>query len=73
MKLVFVKSVAEAEKIVSRNPMLSWDGWDILYSKPDPMAFKKVSGVYHNGRWCNRTVIVPGANGWAIPSDFIRS
>lgn len=67
-----VTSLEEAEKIVKSSPFLSWDGWNIVYSRPDKNAFSKLSGVYQNGRWCNRTVIEPDRNGWSIPLDFIR-
>lgn len=72
MKTVLIKTQEEAEKIVRRNPRLTWDGWDVIYQRPDKTAFNKLHGVYRDGSWymCYRVPLTE--NGWEMPVDYIR-
>lgn len=72
MRTIYVKSLAEAEKIVAKNPQLSWRGWDIVHSRKDTEAFRKVTGAFDGEKWINKTVISPTRDGWAIPREYIR-
>lgn len=67
-----IKSLNEMEKIVSRNKMLSWDGWTVLHTYPNPVAWKDVAGVFIQGKWFTQRRYEPAGNGWDIPNKLVR-
>lgn len=67
-----IKSLDEMETIVSRNKMLSWDGWTVLYTYSNPTAWKDVAGVFIKGRWFTQKRYDPTGNGWDIPNKLVR-
>lgn len=67
-----VSSLEHMEKIVSRNKALSWDGWTVLHTYPNPAAWRDVSGVYIKGRWFVQKRYELTGTGWSIPNKLVR-
>lgn len=67
-----VTSLDQMEQIVSNNKTLSWDGWDVIESKPNPAAWAKPNAAYINKVWHTQNRFVPAENGWDIPAKFVR-
>ncbi len=44
-----------------------WDGWDMLFWRENPNAYKTKSGAFRNGRWGMQTRIKPNKAGiWLV-------
>lgn len=67
-----IVSLDDMETIVSRNKMLSWDGWTVLHTYPNPVGWKDAHGIQIKGRWFTQRRYEPGSNGWSIPSKLMR-
>lgn len=69
-----IVSLEEMEKIVSRNKMLSWDGWTVLYTYPNPVGWKDTNGMYDKkkGKWFVQRRYEPTNIGWDIPGKLMR-
>lgn len=67
-----IKSLETMEKIVSQNRSLSWDGWTVLNTYPNPVGWKDASGVFIKGKWFTQKRYEPASDGWNIPSKFVR-
>ena len=67
-----VQSLEAMEKIVSRNRMLSWDGWTVLHSFESPTAWRQKEGVRIKGKWFIQRRFNVGAEGWDIPNKLVR-
>ncbi len=67
-----ITSLEEMEKIVGRNKSLSWNGWDVLYTVPDPVAWRNPSGVFIKNKWFNQKKFELKNDGWDIPNKFVR-
>jgi len=51
-----------------------WEGWDIVFFKPTPYAYKDVKGVFHNGRWgIEKRVPVNEAGQWEVSKKDVFS
>lgn len=68
-----VTSLSEAEQIVDSNPLLSWDGWDILYVVQDDYAEFLHIGFFdqESKKWYKRFVFECLEDGWDIPDSVI--
>lgn len=67
-----VTSLEQMETIVAKNKSLSWDGWTVLDTKPNPTAWTKVNGAFINGSWQLQNRYEPTEQGWEIPNKFAR-
>lgn len=67
-----IKSLTQMEKIVSNNPTLSWDGWDVLQSFRKPNAWMYPNGVFIKGKWYTQRRFKIESNGWNVPDKFVR-
>ena len=65
-------SLDEMEQIVGRNKMLSWDGWTVLHTYPNPVGWRDAEGVQIKGRWFTQRRYVPAGDGWTIPNKLVR-
>ena len=65
-------SLDEMEKIVSRNRSLSWDGWTVLHTYPNPVGWRTNEGVLVKGRWFTQRRYEPQKDGWKIPNKLVR-
>lgn len=67
-----IKALAEMEKIVSRNKMLSWDGWTVLHTFASNTGWRSKEGVRIKGQWHIQRRFDVGAEGWDIPTKLVR-
>lgn len=68
-----ITDIQEMEKIVANNPNLSWDGWEVVYSKQDDYAEYNMSGSFNKnlGKWFSTVRYACGEDGWDIPNSVI--
>lgn len=69
---MLVTSLEQMEKIVKRNKMLYWRGWDVVFSKPHPTAWMKKNGAFVEGLWHSQDIFECGPKGWEIPNKLVR-
>jgi len=69
---VLVKSLKKMEEIVRNDRSLSWRGWDVVHSVPNPAAWSKPDGAFVKGRWYIQKTFEVTSNGWEIPNKFVR-
>jgi hypothetical protein len=67
-----IKSLEQMEKIVKSTRSLSWDGWDVLKSYPNPTAWRKPNARYIKGRWFTVDRYPVTENGWIIPESALK-
>jgi hypothetical protein len=67
-----IRSLPEMEKIVSRNKMLSWDGWTVLHTYSNPVGWRDAYGVFIKGKWFTQRRYEPSGEGWDIPNKLVR-
>jgi hypothetical protein len=72
VKKMNVKSLSQMEKIVKNNRNLSWDGWDVVQTNQNPMAWKSPSGIFIKGKWYTKIVYRVSESGWNIPDKLVR-
>jgi hypothetical protein len=68
-----IKTLEQMETIVSANPQLSWDGWDVVHLSQSNTAMFKTNGAFVDNKWCIRTVYSPDQNGWKISQKHLES
>lgn len=69
---MLITSLEKMESIVRKNNRLSWDGWDVLLSLPNPSAWRYRDGAYVNSRWCVQKRYKITERGWDVPERLIR-
>ena len=69
-----VTSLEQMEQIVSKNKSLTWDGWTVVNSYPNPTAWSKPNGAFSRsrGQWFITSRFEPTETGWDIPNKFVR-
>ena len=67
-----ISSLNEMEDIVSRNRRLSWDGWTVLHTYPNPVGWRDDKGVLIRGRWHTQQRFEISETGWEIPKKLVR-
>jgi hypothetical protein len=66
-----INSLEKMEKIVSKNNLLSWDGWDVVEMIKSDKAFTSKFGVLKNNSWHLKKIFVLSRNGWEIPDKYV--
>ncbi len=67
-----ISSLERMEQIVSSNPSLSWDGWDVLQRIASPASWAKTDGVFFKGKWYQQKRFEITSDGWEIPNKLVR-
>lgn len=67
---MLVNSLEKMEEIVEANPMLSWDGWDVVKHTPTYKGMFSVDGAFKDGQWHKKKVFPITENGWHIPNSI---
>lgn len=67
-----VTSLEKMEQIVEQNKALSWDGWTVVQSQPNPIGWSKSNGAFINGSWHTQNRFEPTEQGWDVPGKFVR-
>jgi hypothetical protein len=66
-----IKSLEKMEAIVKKQRNLSWDGWDVVSTFPNPRGWSRADGVFIKGRWFTKKVYPVTSNGWDIPDKIL--
>lgn len=69
---LLIKSLKKMEAIVKNDKALSWKGWDVVHSVPNPGAWSKPDGAFVRGRWYTQKKFEVTSDGWEIPNKFVR-
>ncbi len=67
-----IKSLDYMETIVDDNEFLAWDGWDVLWYRPNPAGFLKKDGAFYKGMWTRCVRISPTSDGWSLPKPLLK-
>lgn len=67
-----ITSLEDMEKIVYNNNRLSWDGWTVLHTYPNPVGWRDNNGVRLKGRWHTQQRFEITETGWEIPKKLVR-
>jgi len=68
---MLVKSLSEMEAIVSKSPILSWDGWSVVELQRSEKGRTSSAGAYVNNKWHLKKVFNPSRMGWEIPNKYV--
>lgn len=68
-----ITTLEQMETIVSANPQLRWDGWDVVHLSQSNTAMFKTNGAFVDNKWYIRTVYSPDQNGWKISQKHLES
>jgi hypothetical protein len=71
-RVMIIKSLDEMEEIVQGNPNLVWEGWDVLWYRPNGAGFLKKDGAFFNGTWTRLKRITPSRDGWHLPKSLLK-
>ena len=56
-------TLKQADRFVEGSPSAKWDGWNIHIYHPQQNACLHKNGVFFNGNWCLRSIIMPNSEG----------
>jgi hypothetical protein len=69
---MIISSLEKMEEIVGYNKFLFWDGWTVVENKTKENGIMSKDGAYVNGKWIVQKRYEATADGWEIPSKFVR-
>lgn len=69
---MLITSYEYADKIVSQNKSLVWDGWDIVEIAPSNNAEFNKSGKIVDGKWAFTNTYPVTEKGWEVPKKYVR-
>ena len=61
-----ITDLDEMEAVVSADPTLRWDGWDVVKDTPNPIGFFYADGRFYRGRWHRTVRVTPDRQGWDV-------
>lgn len=67
---MLIKSLETMEKIVAKNSVLKWNGWNVLELKRSNLGRTDVNGIRINNEWFIKREITVTRDGWEIPSKY---
>ena len=75
--MLTLESLKDAERFVERQESLGndieWDGWDIVFYRPDSRAMTSKFGVFRNGEWAYKNVSALQDDGtWLVDWRNVR-
>jgi hypothetical protein len=70
--MIHITSLDAMEQIVKKNKFLFWDGWNVLYRYPNPVAWRQTDGVFVKGKWFTQKRFELTSKGWDIPKKLVR-
>jgi hypothetical protein len=65
-----IKSLEQMTAIVDRNKNLSWDGWTVIESSYNPVAWKQKDGAFVKGKWHTQKRFPLNESGWDLPNKY---
>lgn len=69
---MLVSDLNQMESIVSADPSLTWEGWDVVKYTNNSNAMYSVDGAFVDGRWVKKKVFPLTENGWNLPNYIGR-
>ena len=67
-----ISDLHKMESIVSGNPSLMWDGWDVVFLEEDRDASLKKNAAFVDSKWHKKIVFENNGGEWNIPDSILR-
>jgi hypothetical protein len=67
-----ISDLNKMESIVSGNPSLTWDGWNVIYLEKDQDASLKKNAAFIDSSWHKKVVFENTGGVWDIPDAILR-
>ena len=67
-----IDSLEKMESIVSGNPSLSWEGWNVIFLEKDEQASLKKNAAFIDSTWHKKVVFENTGGVWDIPDSILR-
>jgi hypothetical protein len=67
-----IDSLEKMESIVSGNPSLTWEGWNVVFLEKDEQASLKKNAAFINSTWHKKVVFENIGGAWDIPDSILR-
>jgi hypothetical protein len=72
-----IKTLDQAEKFVDTQKSMGndveWNGWDIVFYRPNPASVYTKDGVWRNGGWAFKNVSpLTNDGGWEVDPRNVR-
>lgn len=64
---VTIKSLEAMEEIVANDPLLEWDGWDVVSYSAKRTSFLNPKARKFNGEWRQANRYPIESDGWTLP------
>jgi hypothetical protein len=70
--LMKISDLNKMESIVSGNPSLTWDGWNVVFLEKDEEASLKKNAAFIDSTWHKKVVFENTGGVWDIPDSILR-
>ena len=67
-----ISDLNKMELIVSGNPSLTWDGWNVIFLEKDQEASLKKNAAFIDSTWHKKIVFENTGWVWDIPDSILR-
>jgi DNA modification methylase len=67
-----IDSLEKMESIVSSNPSLKWEGWNVIFFEKDQDASLKKNAAFIDSTWHKKVVFENTGGVWDIPDSILR-
>jgi hypothetical protein len=67
-----ISDLHKMESIVSGNPSLSWEGWNVVFLEKDQDASLKKNAAFIDSNWHKKVVFENTGGVWDIPDSILR-
>ena len=67
-----ISDLQKMESIVSGNPFLAWDGWNVVFLEKDQDASLKKNAAFIDSSWHKKIVFENTGGVWDIPDSILR-
>jgi hypothetical protein len=67
-----ISDLQKMESIVSGNPSLTWEGWNVVFLEKDEQASLKKNAAFINSTWHKKVVFENAGGFWDIPDSILR-
>jgi hypothetical protein len=67
-----ISDLHKMESIVSSNPSLTWEGWNVVFLEKDNDASLKKNAAFIGSTWHKKVVFENTGGVWDIPDSILR-
>jgi hypothetical protein len=67
-----ISDLHKMESIVSGNPSLKWEGWNVVFLEKDENASLKKNAAFIDSNWHKKVVFENIGGVWDIPDSILR-